>query len=272
MYFWAILRVAVFSYPVGAKSFPILWWWAAGWSQGAKAQQASVVSTPACCSGGSLVRDMRRSAPPCSTLCAATAQWPTARQWFVRFAVRTRRAHCCGTLVAFPKRLVSKRVVSADVLPERKPERGYVRQNHPFGNRPFISQWPFLVLTKGWFPKGWFRRMFPRNENRNEGTFAKTTLLRNRPFISQWTLVAFQTQTQNRSVLATQFVPKERQNLVTLGILLFFPLFSLQFSRKKGQNTQKKFRLPDFAFLVPLKRSVLNRSVFKTQTQLNRKR
>ena len=41
-------------------------------------------------------------------------------------------------------------------------------------------------FAKGWFPKGWFRRMFPRNENRNEGTFAKTTLLRNRPFISQW--------------------------------------------------------------------------------------
>ena len=37
-----------------------------------------------------------------------------------------------------------------------------------------------------WFPKGWFWRMFPRNENRNEGTFTKTTLLRNRPFISQW--------------------------------------------------------------------------------------
>ena len=32
-------------------------------------------------------------------------------------------------------------------------------------------------FAKGWFPKGWFRRMFPRNENRNEGTFAKTTLL-----------------------------------------------------------------------------------------------
>ena len=29
----------------------------------------------------------------------------------------------------------------------------------------------FLGLTKGWFPKGWFWRMFPRNENRNEGTF-----------------------------------------------------------------------------------------------------
>ena len=48
--------------------------------------------------------------------------------------------------------MVSKRVVLADVPPEPKPERGYVR-------------------------------MFPRNENSNEGTFAKTTLLRNRPFI-----------------------------------------------------------------------------------------
>ena len=45
--------------------------------------------------------------------------------------------------------------VHSDVPPERKPERGYVR-------------------------------MFPRIENRNKGTFAKTTLLRNRPFVSQW--------------------------------------------------------------------------------------
>ena len=29
-----------------------------------------------------------------------------------------------------------------------------------------IGRW-----QKGWFPKGWFWRMFPRNENRNEGTF-----------------------------------------------------------------------------------------------------
>ena len=71
----------------------------------------------------------------------------------------------------------------------------------------------YLGLTEGWFPKGWLWRMFPRNENlhsgtfgcspgtktgarvrshvprndenRNEGTFAKTTLLRNRPFVSQ---------------------------------------------------------------------------------------
>ena len=36
------------------------------------------------------------------------------------------------TLFGVDKRVVSKRVVSADVPPERKPERGYVRQNHPF--------------------------------------------------------------------------------------------------------------------------------------------
>ena len=33
--------------------------------------------------------------------------------------------------------MVSKRVVSADVPPEREPERGYVRQNHPFTKPPF---------------------------------------------------------------------------------------------------------------------------------------
>ena len=41
--------------------------------------------------------------------------------------------------------------VHSDVPPEREPERGYVR-------------------------------MFPRNKNWNEGTFAKTTLLENHPF------------------------------------------------------------------------------------------
>ena len=30
----------------------------------------------------------------------------------------------------------------------------------------------FGGCQKGGFPKGWFIRMFPRNENRNEGTFA----------------------------------------------------------------------------------------------------
>ena len=40
--------------------------------------------------------------------------------------------------------VVSKRVVSADVPPERKPERGYVRQNHPFTKPPFYL--PVRVL------------------------------------------------------------------------------------------------------------------------------
>ena len=34
-------------------------------------------------------------------------------------------------------------------------------------------------------PERAYGRVFPQNENRNEGTFAKTTLLRNRPFVSQ---------------------------------------------------------------------------------------
>ena len=41
------------------------------------------------------------------------------------------------TLFGVDIRVVSKRVVSADVPPERKPERGYVRQNHPFTKPPF---------------------------------------------------------------------------------------------------------------------------------------
>ena len=86
-----------------------------------------------------------------------------------------------------------------------------------WGNNPFtcVKCWG---LTKAGFPKGWFWRMFPwnenrkrgdvhmfpGNENRNEGTFAcspgtktgtrgtfaRTTLLRNRPFVSQ-SLFAF---------------------------------------------------------------------------------
>ena len=49
-----------------------------------------------------------------------------------------------------PKRVVSKRVVSADVPPERKPERGYVRQNHPFTKPPFylpVNQVPFTLAA-----------------------------------------------------------------------------------------------------------------------------
>ena len=50
--------------------------------------------------------------------------------------------------------------VHSHVPPERKPERGYVR-------------------------------MFPRIENRNEGIFAKTTLLRNRHFFWKWILCQY---------------------------------------------------------------------------------
>ena len=48
-----------------------------------------------------------------------------------------------------------------------------------------------VVFQKGGFDgcsprmKRGYIRMFPRNENQNEGTFAKTTLLQNRPFVSQ---------------------------------------------------------------------------------------
>ena len=41
------------------------------------------------------------------------------------------------SLFGVDKRVVSKRVVSADVPQERKPERGHVRQNHPFKKPPF---------------------------------------------------------------------------------------------------------------------------------------
>ena len=84
-----------------------------------------------------------------------------------------------------PKRVVSKRVVLADVPRNENRSEGTFAKT-TFWKPPFYLPMTLLVLKKGWFPKGWFRRMFPRNENRNEGTFAKTTLLRNRPFISQW--------------------------------------------------------------------------------------
>ena len=67
------------------------------------------------------------------------------------------------------KRVVSKRVVLAHVPPERKPERGYIQ-----------------MFPRNEKPEGGYIRMFPTYKNRNEGTFAKTTLVRNRPSISQW--------------------------------------------------------------------------------------
>ena len=88
-------------------------------------------------------------------------------------------------------------VLSRDPLgvhPKSWQDDGWI--SHPIGVRQKHLHYDFLLflafllylyrgLTKGWFPKGWFWRMFPRNENRNKGTFTKTTLLRNLPFISQ---------------------------------------------------------------------------------------
>ena len=82
-------------------------------------------------------------------------------------------------------------------------------------------------------------------------------------------LVAFQTQMQNRSVLGTQF-PKSHP-LPPVGAL------NRSF---KSQNAARyaafwhavpQIALTLFPF-VTINRSVLNRSVFKPQTQLNRKR
>ena len=59
----------------------------------------------------------------------------------------------------------SRRVVLADVPPKRKPEQGYIRMVPRNENQ-----------NEGTVPSG--------REILNEGTFAKTTLLRNRPFVS----------------------------------------------------------------------------------------
>ena len=72
-----------------------------------------------------------------------------------------------STAGSFGKEWFSKRVVLADVPPERKPERGYIRMFPRNKNR-----------NEGTFACS------PGTKNRNEATFAKTTLLRNRPFVS----------------------------------------------------------------------------------------
>ena len=62
------------------------------------------------------------------------------------------------TLFGVDKRVVSKRVVSADVPPERKPERGYIRQNRPFTKPPFylpvsLRAWGFSYQGSRGVPK-----------------------------------------------------------------------------------------------------------------------
>ena len=77
---------------------------------------------------------------------------------------RTRKFWCFTARRAFPRNFFAN------------PSTLYRGQKPP-------NLWDF---QKGGFPKGWFWRRFPRNERRNEGTFAKTTLLRAALLISQW--------------------------------------------------------------------------------------
>ena len=52
------------------------------------------------------------------------------------------------SLFGVDKRVVSKRVVLADVPPERKPERGHIRQNHPFTKPPFYLPVNYMSLGR----------------------------------------------------------------------------------------------------------------------------
>ena len=72
-----------------------------------------------------------------------------------------------------------------------KPEQYWIAIVHPWVGPEMLSSagvgpggtllghFQNPALFGGWqlggFPKGWFRRMFPRNENRNEGTFGCST-------------------------------------------------------------------------------------------------
>ena len=70
-----------------------------------------------------------------------------------------------------------KRVVLANVPSFRFSFRGNIRQNHPFGNHPFVNTKKGHWEIRGRFPKGWFWRTYPRSGFRSGGTSAKTTLL-----------------------------------------------------------------------------------------------
>ena len=64
-------------------------------------------------------------------------------------------------------------------------KRGAVAHSKTLKSDRFPPEVAFQIPERGYV------RMFPRNENRNEGTFAKTTLLRNRPFGEKVKSIAF---------------------------------------------------------------------------------
>ena len=61
--------------------------------------------------------------------------------------------------------MVSKRVVSADVPPEQKPERGHVRQNRPFTKPPFYLPVTLFGVDKRVVSKRVVSADVPRDEN-----------------------------------------------------------------------------------------------------------
>ena len=111
--------------------------------------------------------------------------------------------------------MVSKRVVLADVPPERKPERGYVRD----------------VLSEQ-KPERGYVRMFPWNENRHEGTFAKTTLLRNRPFYLLVTVEFFWHLSVKCPFISADFCERSANCLLMAAIFLWMPWWTFR-PRKK---------------------------------------
>ena len=78
-----------------------------------------------------------------STLCRRNPKGWFPKGWFSRNENRNE-----GTFGCSPERKTGTRVRSG-VPPERKPERGHIRQNHPFTKPPF-----FLPVTLGYSEPG----------------------------------------------------------------------------------------------------------------------
>ena len=74
-----------------------------------------------------------------------------------------------------------ERVVLANVPSFRFSFRWNIRQNHPFGNHPFVNTQKAHWDIKGRFPKGWFWRMYPHSGFRS-GDIRQNHPFGNHPF------------------------------------------------------------------------------------------
>ena len=102
-----------------------------------------------------------------------------------------------------------------------KPERGYGRQNHPFGNRPFISQCPFSGVRKRVVSKRVVSADVPPERKPERGYVRQTTLLRNRPFISQWFL-SLDKNSGKFGVLSVRKIARKRSTFDEFSFCNFF--------------------------------------------------